>query len=620
MTRKAFGKINLIGIGLTLILLWMGAYSISDPDTWWHIKTGELILRTGSVPRTDPFSYVLAGREWITFEWLFQVLAYLAFAAGGAAGLSAMKILVLACAFLLFFRFAGGGFWAGLVLSLAAGAMRGYFLARPQVFDYLLMGLLLNLLDSGMERRRRWLWTCAAQVLWVNLHGGAALIGCAIVGLKALSSPRREAWDWAGLALACAGAMLLNPHSARIFTHTLATVNFPGKEQIAEWAPLRSVLGWEGLFLALGMLSAALSWRTERHLCLLSLFLGWMGYRQTRHMSLAILAIAPLLARTLARLRPVASGARSSIAAVLCMLAVSGGFVLYHSSYLTDTGAGLEELPDKAIEYLDANGVGGRMFHSYNAGGYLIWKAWPRRKVFVDGRNVEYGPRFITKAIHWYNPEIWRLLDSEWRFDYAFLTNSPVYRAGIFDESPEWALVFFDDAAMVYLRRTPANAPLIARDAYRLMKPNQLTFAYLGDYALDPRKAAEALSEIARSMRASERNVNAYQMRAFLLGELGRRAEAVADLKVAVGRFPLKPGPYLSLGWFYEKSGNADAAAETYARGIRVAKWTHDRLTLAYLSKNLGAIEERRGHFAEAERLYRPWRKWQAGRGKDRRP
>jgi hypothetical protein len=37
-------------------------------------------------------------------------------------------------------------------------------------------------------------------------------------------------------------------------------------------------------------------------------------------------------------------------------------------------------------------------------------------------------------------------------------------------------LIFFDDAAMVCLRRTPANAGLIARDACRLMNYARFDF------------------------------------------------------------------------------------------------------------------------------------------------
>jgi len=48
-----------------LVLLWllafapMGAGLLNDADTGWHIRNGQHIMRTLSVPRTDDFSYTM---------------------------------------------------------------------------------------------------------------------------------------------------------------------------------------------------------------------------------------------------------------------------------------------------------------------------------------------------------------------------------------------------------------------------------------------------------------------------------------------------------------------------------------------------------------------------------
>src|ERR1017187_2182426 len=51
-----------------LVLLGILAFSpasaalLGDADTGWHIRDGEIILATHSVPRTDSFSYTRAGQ------------------------------------------------------------------------------------------------------------------------------------------------------------------------------------------------------------------------------------------------------------------------------------------------------------------------------------------------------------------------------------------------------------------------------------------------------------------------------------------------------------------------------------------------------------------------------
>jgi hypothetical protein len=48
----------------------------TDPDVWWHIRTGSWILQHGCVPRFDTFSYMTNGRPWVDYTWLFDMLTF----------------------------------------------------------------------------------------------------------------------------------------------------------------------------------------------------------------------------------------------------------------------------------------------------------------------------------------------------------------------------------------------------------------------------------------------------------------------------------------------------------------------------------------------------------------
>ena len=54
----------------------MGSSSacLGDSDTGWHIRNGEHILKTMSLPRADYFSYTAYGRPWFAWEWLSDVV------------------------------------------------------------------------------------------------------------------------------------------------------------------------------------------------------------------------------------------------------------------------------------------------------------------------------------------------------------------------------------------------------------------------------------------------------------------------------------------------------------------------------------------------------------------
>ena len=75
---------------------------ISESDTFWHLKTGEWIIAHGAVPHADPFSATVNGKEWLDWEWLFQVGIYVLYSWGG------FNALVVGKAFVVFLAGIGG--------------------------------------------------------------------------------------------------------------------------------------------------------------------------------------------------------------------------------------------------------------------------------------------------------------------------------------------------------------------------------------------------------------------------------------------------------------------------------------------------------------------------------
>lgn len=103
--RWCFPSIGSFTFLLTLYLLLISSWRfLLDSDTGWHIRNGQLILATGQVPRTDPFSFSMAGKEWFAWEWLADVLMALAHQSRGLAGVVAGALIVLLLAFGLLYQ------------------------------------------------------------------------------------------------------------------------------------------------------------------------------------------------------------------------------------------------------------------------------------------------------------------------------------------------------------------------------------------------------------------------------------------------------------------------------------------------------------------------------------
>ena len=210
---------------LLLVATWP-ALAPTDPDYWWHVRTGQLIAETGAVPSADPYSFTAAGQPWVAHEWLSELLFYAVQHAVGYAGNVVLIGALGALAAMALFatcRLWGVGELAAVLLVLwAFGMSVGSFGVRPQTFTRVLLALLVLVL-SLYRRDGNWRWLVAVPpivLVWTNLHGGFA-IGLGLLGLMLLGEAvevvvRGEGWRCVvPLAVASAvsiGVTLINPN------------------------------------------------------------------------------------------------------------------------------------------------------------------------------------------------------------------------------------------------------------------------------------------------------------------------------------------------------------------------------------------------------------------------
>jgi hypothetical protein len=192
-TRYVFVTILLLG------LFTMAARSVTDPDVWWHLRTGQLILETHKVPHADPYSFTKFGKDWVDHEWLSQVMLYSTYRLAGWAGLMTEFAVIIAAAFtLVFLRSPGRPFVAGAVTAWGATAAALSFGVRPQMLSLLLASIFLFILDRSHSRPVLLWWTPPLMLLWANLHAGYAL-GIALLMLYAIGNALDLAFGQSGL-------------------------------------------------------------------------------------------------------------------------------------------------------------------------------------------------------------------------------------------------------------------------------------------------------------------------------------------------------------------------------------------------------------------------------------
>ena len=477
------------------------SWPLIDGDVWWHIRAGEEVLRSGSVPHVDTWSIVGAGLPWISQDWLANVLLAVGNDAGpwGQTVLSLLFGAISVLAFWVLWRATAlrvpGIGWASRLVWLSIGlALAGPVMGvRVQVLDLLMATLVVWICWRYLvDPRRRWLLGLPlVAVAWANLHAGwplLLLIGGAVLGGEALDRILRRRLEptpltWAqqrdlGLALVLAAAALaLNPNGIGLYAYPFDTVGITALSRyVMEWFPatLDTLFGQLlAGFVLVAVLPTVLfgrhRLRTGDALILLGLTL--LAFRAIRFLllvgpigaAIAAVVLAPLAAETrlgrrvaptLARLSLPAVGRRGALhAAVAVLLLVTGiGLALARTSPAQQALEIARVLPADAVAWLDEHEPGARIFNRYEWGGY-IGQHRPSQPIFMDGRADVYGDELLQMYVSIIgvrdDPQV--ELD-RYAIDHAvFPPGTPL--AAWFDASAGWERVYSDATAAIWVRR-----------------------------------------------------------------------------------------------------------------------------------------------------------------------
>ena len=468
---------------LLLGLLGMTARPATDPDLWWHLRTGQWIVETGHVPHSDPFSFTRAGQPWVSHEWLSEVVFYETRKHAGALGLIAVSAIVTTAGFmLLYLRCPGKPHWAAAAIALGALASAPAWGVRPQMFTFALASLLLWLLDRGEERP--WLLVSIPPMflLWLNLHAGFAL-GPALmlaygfgllVELAIGNTAWREAWPVLArlllLVLACLALVPLNPSGVQLYRYPLDTLRSSGMRSfIVEWfSPnfhdARFVPFVIVFLLLLTVLACKLARPRTRTLVPLVLT-TLLALDAVRHIPIFVLLAIPVIAAGVAASSPAVGRNIASptvqVRPIFNALAVvlMAGFGLVRWGVLARGQAATEaqQFPEKAVQALRSRAAGGEVLAYYDWGGYTIYKLYPQYRVFVDGRADLYGDDLLRQfqtAVQLRTG--WREVLDRWNVGSVLL---PPYcalaQALVLD--PDWHLEYRDSQALVLLHTSRSS-------------------------------------------------------------------------------------------------------------------------------------------------------------------
>ena len=99
---------DIIFLSLFLFLSFSaGKGLLNDVDTGYHIRAGEYIIDTLSIPKQDIFSFLTPPLPWTAHEWLSEVIMAIVHRAFGLTGVVIFFSLIISLVYYLMFKFSG---------------------------------------------------------------------------------------------------------------------------------------------------------------------------------------------------------------------------------------------------------------------------------------------------------------------------------------------------------------------------------------------------------------------------------------------------------------------------------------------------------------------------------
>ena len=473
-------------IVLVLGLFMMTLRPISDPDFWWHLRTGQFIIQTHTIPHTDPFSYTMVGKPWITHEWLSEILIYALFQLG-SYGLPIFTFSIfITVAFLLAYLRSPAEtrpYVAGFVLLLGSVATAPTWGVRPQMVSLLLASLFLFLLDGYRRNENLYFLVPLPLIMlvWVNLHAGyflgLVLICIFIAGgltdlllsgfLKreqVLHVPNLKPILTLCITLGvCVLATLVNPNGVLIIIYPFQTLTSSSMQQfIQEWfSPDFHQLMWQPLawlilaLIGIGMLNKKYISTTN---ILLTIGFGYAALISMRNIPFFALAAIPVLAEQIGSLINIHSTvyAPGRLFRLFVPILLVGILLITCLRFIQvvqeQPRTEAENFPKTAVDWLQNNAPAGNLFNSYNWGGYLIWRLFPQYRVYIDGRADVYGDAFIVDYLSIYNAEPGWEDKLNTQDIQTVLVESDAPLAIALRQSPAWHVSFSDKQSTIFIK------------------------------------------------------------------------------------------------------------------------------------------------------------------------
>ncbi|HYM78922.1 MAG TPA: tetratricopeptide repeat protein [Candidatus Dormibacteraeota bacterium] len=272
------------------------------------------------------------------------------------------------------------------------------------------------------------------------------------------------------------------------------------------------------------------------------------------------------------------------------------------SSQLSSFGAGLSGwFPERAVDFVEREKLPANVFNGYSLGGYLTWRLFPAYPDYIDSRALPFGPELFFRAYDLAaqppNSVTWQQEADARGINtiviplsrYQGMTLFPQLHA--FCRSKAWRPVYLDEVSGVFVRVTPQNASLLDRlqidcDTTSFHPPGAAPpardkavafnfWANAGGVLYSLERYPEALENLDRAQSIFGDNASVHLLRALVLKQTGRAAEAEAEFRTSLSLEPSDEA-WMDFGLFFMGQRRYDDAVNLFRSSAESSSRPHE--------------------------------------------
>lgn len=189
-----------VGDFIFMFVMWLNLFVIPnhlfvDGSTGWHIVAGDFILKTATIPNVDLFSSTFPQKDWVAYEWLYDLFIAVLVKLGGLQLLAVVLTAAIGFLFVAIYdriRREGAGIATAsslVVVAILTSVL--HWLARPHLVTFFCVFIFSTTLEDyyrgRVTTRRLFTLLCLIMLLWVNCHP-AFMLGLVIIGFFVISA------------------------------------------------------------------------------------------------------------------------------------------------------------------------------------------------------------------------------------------------------------------------------------------------------------------------------------------------------------------------------------------------------------------------------------------------